>query len=374
MKRSTILVVDDEQSYLKTIANFLDSEAYKVVQATNGKVACKVAKQFRPDIIIMDWEMPEMNGIEAIEYFQTQEEIKNIPVIMATGVMTSATNLQTALDAGAVDYIRKPIEKIELIARINSTLKLSLSYQKIQKQSDRLEELNREKDGLISIVAHDLQSPLNQITALADVMLMMEKGDEVNLKKSLELVKYVTTNAGTLITDLMDINSLEQSGNKLVYAPVNVNDLIQELIEAFQHHIDQKQLKIECVLGENITLETDYVVLKRILSNLFSNAIKFSPMGRLIKVEAHAMNNVISFSIHDQAGGISSEDQKKMYQKFQRLSALPTAGEHSTGLGLAIVKSLVEKLKGSIELQSELGIGSIFTVSFNSQKPSVDSI
>ncbi|HAN78238.1 MAG TPA: hypothetical protein DCQ31_10945, partial [Bacteroidales bacterium] len=128
MEEATILIIDDEQSYLDTISKILQPKNYNILQAINGKMGCIVAEKFLPDIIIVDWEMPELNGIDTIKYLKSKPETQDIPIIMSTGIMTAVENLETALNAGAVDFLRKPIDAIELTARLNSMLKLARSY------------------------------------------------------------------------------------------------------------------------------------------------------------------------------------------------------------------------------------------------------
>ena len=162
MEKVTILVVDDEQFFLETIVDTLNSDEYKILQAKNGKVGLKIAEKFLPDIVITDWEMPEMNGIEMIKAFKKRKTLEEIPIIMCTGIMTSSKDLKIALNAGAVDYIRKPINKIELIARVNSALYISYSLKIIKKQKkDILFEKEKVDNLLLSIfprkVALDLK-------------------------------------------------------------------------------------------------------------------------------------------------------------------------------------------------------------------------
>lgn len=146
MSQYTILVADDEKMNLQTILLYLKESGknYKILSANNGEVACKVAESKLPDLVVIDWQMPVMSGIEAIRKLKSQDETKDIPIIMATGAMTSPENLQTALDAGAIDYIRKPIDKIELIARVQSALALSDSYKKIKEQNQQIKEKNHD--------------------------------------------------------------------------------------------------------------------------------------------------------------------------------------------------------------------------------------
>ena len=134
MQKKTILVIDDNREVVRFIAkNFKEYRPhYSVINAVNGKIGCQVAAQQQPDLIIMDWEMPEMNGIEATRKLKQMEETHNIPIVIATGVMTTSEDLQIALEAGAIDYVRKPIDFIELLARINTALRITEQNEKIR--------------------------------------------------------------------------------------------------------------------------------------------------------------------------------------------------------------------------------------------------
>jgi two-component system sensor histidine kinase/response regulator len=146
MNEHKILIIDDQPINIELIVKILEetNEPYTMYQAINGEMGYEVAKKIIPDLIITDWEMPGMTGIETIIKIKSDEATKNIPIIMASGVMISSENLRTALGAGAVDFIRKPIDKIELIARVRSILLLADSYKEIRRQKDELEENNRQ--------------------------------------------------------------------------------------------------------------------------------------------------------------------------------------------------------------------------------------
>jgi len=146
MNRHKILIIDDQPINIELIVKILEetNEPYTMYQAINGAMGYDVAKKVLPDLIITDWEMPGLTGIETIKQMKLDEITKNVPVIMASGVMISSENLSTALEAGAVDFIRKPIDKIELIARVRSILLLADSYKEISRQKDELEKNNRQ--------------------------------------------------------------------------------------------------------------------------------------------------------------------------------------------------------------------------------------
>ena len=146
MNKYKILIIDDQPINIKLIVKILEetNEPYTMYQAIDGEMGYDVAKKVVPDLIITDWEMPDLTGIETIRQMKLDDTTNNIPIIMASGVMISSENLRTALEAGAVDFIRKPIDKIELIARVRSILLLADSYKEIRRQKDELEKNNRQ--------------------------------------------------------------------------------------------------------------------------------------------------------------------------------------------------------------------------------------
>ncbi len=233
----------------------------------------------------------------------------------------------------------------------------------LQRQKEALEDLNREKDGLIGIVAHDLKSPLNKSLALIQ---MIETSGELNpsQQQAVDMIRKSNTDGTQLIRDLLELNSLEQVESKQEKAPVDAREVIENLAATFAPEAQRKQIQFHLQLPpESLTLHTHRLSLCRILENLISNALKFSNSGTSIQVEAIPSPNQLELRVHDQGPGISPQDQQKLFKKFQRLSAKPTGGENSTGLGLAITKSLVERLGGEIQVKSQLGKGTSFVVS-----------
>ncbi len=199
----TVLVADDEQGNLETFYRYLSGEGspYRILNAGNGQQAVAIAQKKMPDLVIMDWEMPVMDGIAAVKALKADESTYDIPVIMATGVMISPSHLETALGAGAVDFVRKPLDKTELLARMRSALALSLSYRKIKAQKAEIED--QKNRALASTTLHLLAKSeiLTEITAKLEKLYQDTPIDE---RKALREVLHLIRGNMSLDRDWQD--------------------------------------------------------------------------------------------------------------------------------------------------------------------------
>ncbi len=230
----------------------------------------------------------------------------------------------------------------------------------INEQNARHEEILRQRQQLISIVSHDLKGPFNRIFALAQLMGMGEPLTEqqaVYLKHIHQLV----ADGLSMVRNMVDTRKLE---GELELHPevVSLPELLEALVQQFRVLADKKKIVLHFEKPPPALFQTDRAMLNRVLENLISNAIKFSKEGKEIHVSAGSAPEAVSITVQDQAPGFTPEDQERMFKKFQKLSARPTAGETSTGLGLWIVKVLCERLGGQIELKTEPGVGSAFII------------
>jgi signal transduction histidine kinase len=232
---------------------------------------------------------------------------------------------------------------------------------KLSKRNTQLSELNYEKDTLMSIVAHDLKSPLNRLNGLVN---LMELEEDLDTEKAtyIKLLKDATHTGLDLINDLLDVHMLEENV-KPNYSNFDISLFLFDKVKEFNAQAEAKNifLSITKVQNEVVRLDADY--LARIMDNLISNAIKFSNGHSLVEISALKEGDRILISVKDQGPGFSAADRELLFQKFKKLSARPTAGETSNGLGLAIVKILVERLNGQVSLVSEPGRGSEFLIS-----------
>jgi signal transduction histidine kinase/ligand-binding sensor domain-containing protein len=239
----------------------------------------------------------------------------------------------------------------------------------LKQKSEALEDRNREKTGMINIVAHDLKAPLNKIKGLMGLIKMTSTFSE----EQQEYVSYIDrsiSQGDQLIRDLLDIHSFEHENSKLELAEVDLVKTLTEWQQSISGQLHQKNQTLDSRidLKEGFTISTDPHKLIRVLDNLVTNASKFSERGKTIHLKVWQNGESIMFSFRDEGPGISEADQKKLFKRFQKLTARPTAGENSSGLGLSIIKVLLEKLGGTISVNSKLGEGTEFIVSLPTSK------
>lgn len=237
--------------------------------------------------------------------------------------------------------------------------------EEINSQNEQLQELDKEKNSMIRIVAHDLKAPLNRVLGLSELInLEVERLSEAQIKY-LNLIRRVAADGTALIQNLLDFRAIEERSLKVEMAEVNIPELLNDLLVGFKEPAEKKGIHLSFINESGInemTIVSDSGFLNRVFDNLISNAIKFSPLNKNVYIRLKDNHSKIYIAIQDEGVGISKEDFGKLFKKFQKLSARPTAGESSTGLGLSIVKTLLNQINGEIYVESVVGEGTTFTV------------
>ncbi len=359
-KKPVLLVADDKPDNLKVIKEILnhEQEQYILITVPNGKLLVEVALKKLPDLIITDWEMPEMNGLEATRLLKQHESTKDIPVLMYTGIMTSPQNLQMALEAGAIDFIRKPLDATELLARVQSMLHLGESYNKIKAQKEELENLNDLKNKLLSIISHDVRSPLN---TLKGVLFLFENNAlaQDELQQITTSVKQQVQHLNHFLENLLRWVHQQQGDVQPKFEKVVLKNLILDTIELLDSIAHNKKVTIEWQLDETLMIWADEEMIKLVVRNLLANAIKFCKEGDKITIIAQSAATHAIVSVIDTGEGIDETVLPTLFG-VGHLSSKGTKDEVGTGIGLTLCKEFVEKNGGSISVSSQKGKGSHF--------------
>jgi len=362
--RSHVLVVDDIPKNLQVVGTLLRNAGYELMPATNGADSLEGARMHLPDLILLDLMMPEMDGLEVCRRLKADPLTQPIPVIFLTA-SNEMEHLVKGFEVGAVDYVTKPFNPPELLARVRTHLELKHARDTIVRHGQELTQLNEEKNEFMGIAAHDLRSPLNAVKGYTEMIREDPAMEQRERDELLDRIHSATTGMAEMVQNLLDANRIERGELRLHLVPTDLSALAGSVTEAQRPCAAAKQqtLHLEAT-AVSVTAPVDPNVMVQVLENLVSNAVKYSPPGRDIFVRLKKAATSARVEVRDEGPGLSAEDQKKLFGKFARLSAKPTGGEHSTWLGLSIVKKLVEAMNGRVWCESQPGQGATFIVEF----------
>ena len=359
-----ILVVDDSPDNLFLIQSILEEEGYQITLAKNGRDALEVVEKHQPSLVLLDVMMPGMDGFEVTQRIRGNPHLPFIPILLITAY--DQPSVVKGLDGGADDFIRKPVEVDELLARVRCLLRLKHSV-------DERDHIAREREDFVSRLTHDLRTPLVAADRMLELMQEGALGElESPMMEALATMARSNHNLLEMVNTLLEVYRYEAGAKHLHFSGVELNGLVTEVIEELQPLTTSKGLSLNLHYGEELNnggsvytrVLGDRLELRRVLTNLIGNALKFTSKGKVdvtLKLDTGNLNgNTTSLvvEIEDTGPGISSEEQKNLFERFRR-------GSHSSsgsGLGLHLSRRILETHQGSIEVKSEVGKGSLFTV------------
>ncbi|MBN1564229.1 MAG: hybrid sensor histidine kinase/response regulator [Anaerolineae bacterium] len=366
-RQAKILMVDDVPSNLIALSDMMTTFGYGVEKARDGRSTLEAVKANPPDLILLDINMPDMNGYEVCEKLKADPATRDIPVIFISA-LSETENIVRGFEIGGVDYITKPFQYREVVARVQNQLMLVYQRRQIEalRAQDRqyFESLNRMKDQFIRMATHDLRNPLNVILGYTHVLDRLEvaESDKPLLNQSVENIRDSVDKMRTLVTDMLDLAQLE-TGSHLSLSAVVLNDFLQKCLTSFHVLASQEQIELvyEAPPGDAcITIDESYMA--RVVDNLVANAIKYSPPKSKVTVRAWIKGGCTSIEVQDTGIGIPKADLPHLFDAFYRVQNAGSEQVEGSGLGLSIVKTIVEQHGGQITVQSKTGQGSTFRV------------
>ncbi len=356
-KKGVVLVVDDTPANLSVITAMLNHGGYEVRPAINGEVALRALAAKLPDLVLLDINMPGIKGYEVCRRIKADARTQHIPVIF----LSAADNLEDKVEAfrvGGVDYVTKPFQVEEVMARVNSQVMLAQQRQKI-------ETLMSFKDELLRTVSHDLKNPLHNIMGYTDMLMENIQAGAVDIADSLAIVERIRRSSDVmyhLVVTLLDLDRLE-GGIRLEIRPTSLNQLLEDVFGQHQLAAENKRITLEMQQHDAAyVVPVDPARFAQALSNLVSNAIKYTPEGGNVAVVFGHQDNKIIIRIMDTGYGIPEDALPNLFKKFYRVNTVQHRREEGTGLGLSIVKAIVDLHGGDITVESEPGKGSVFNV------------
>jgi len=361
-KLMNILIAEDDAATRKMVAECMKKKGFNVFEASNGIEAFTSMIDQQINIAVLDWMLPGMTGIEVCRKIRKKMETSYVFIIMLTA-KTEKNELLEGFAAGVDEYITKPVNFQELIARIKVGKRIVELEQKLKEKQKELSVNNERKNQFIGITAHDLRNPVISIRGFSELLLKDSKDLTEEQREFLHIIHSTSRNMLAMINDLLDISRIESGKLKISQKQGSLNKLIIERIRLLSLQATKKHITIHKELSNTPEILFDPQRLGQAVDNLISNAIKFAPIGSSVYLNLQQDENTVKFSVSDEGPGIPAEEQHLLFSEFHRLSIQPTAGETSTGLGLAIAKKIIEAHDGFIEFESQEGLGSTFSLS-----------
>jgi len=349
-----LLVVDDQESNIQVVGAALGKLGFEILPATSGLQVFQRLAARRPDLILLDLLMPEMDGFEVCRRIRANPNWAEIPIVFLSSADDKELIVR-ALESGGVDYITKPFNQAELVTRVRTHLAL-------KRARDELKQLAEDRDELLGILTHDFKNHLGGMDMSAQ--LLRDRTEAMADPKLRLMAENISRSSSQMLAFVKQFlaNASADHGVQVQTEPINLSDAAARAVQQHQEAARHKHLDLKVVLPPNGSLvQADGAALNQVLDNLLSNAIKFSPPGKQIRLTVSPPGaRYVECQVQDEGPGFSQEDKARMFRRYGRLSARPTGGEPSTGLGLSIVKKLVLAMQGELACETTPGSGTTF--------------
>ncbi len=366
VSQATIMVVDDNPANLKLLQEMLQAKSYRVAAFPGGAMALNAAAKNPPDLILLDINMPGMNGLEVCERLKTDEALKEIPVLFISALTETSDKIK-AFSAGGVDYVTKPFECEEVLARVETHIALRRSRMEILRKNQeldasytKLKQLEELREALTHMIVHDLRSPLSGIVGYLD-LLHAETAESLSEEHRdfLLRAKAAATELTVRINTVLDVNRLEEGAMPLNLVTVDIVELARKAIASLGGQSLDRHILLEPPKSA-VQARCDRDLIERVFANLLHNAVKFSPEHSTVRVAIEPGESVVRVAVRDEGPGVPPEYRSAVFEKFKQVEAWKEGQRRGTGLGLAFCKLAVEAHGGSIGVDCPASGGSIF--------------
>jgi len=358
-KAPHVLVVDDEAVNRELLCDLLEIHGYESTEAEDGESALAQVAACAPDTILLDVMMPGLDGFEVCRRLKAEPDTAAIPVLLVTA-LSGRDNRLKGIEAGANDFLTKPIDAQDVVLRVRNAVRLKGLYDQVRDNYEQLRKLEQLRDNLTHMIVHDMRSPL---TGLAGHLQLLEMGagnrldeeDKEDLQNALTAANMLTD----MVSSLLDVSRLEAGEMPLNSGMIALPDVVTEALGTLGALVRKCRIAWE-PLSSPVQAFCDPEVTRRIVANLVANSLKFTPGGGEVLVTVSCGDGVARIDVRDNGPGIPPEFREKIFEKFGQVSIRNTGTKYSTGLGLTFCKLATEAQGGAIGVDSVLGEGSTF--------------
>lgn len=357
-----VLIVDDVVSNVLLLKILLANEKFQVCTASNGKDCIEISRKEHPDLILLDVMMPDLNGFDTAVILKKGEDTKDIPIIFLTALNTPQ-DLVHGFQVGASDFLTKPFNKEELVMRVTQQISLVAAKRIIEQQNQELRATLNNRDKMYSVIAHDLRSPMASIRMVLNLVVASTSPETVGeeIYNLLDQANRESEEVHDLLDNLLKWTKSQTGRLNVVKQELELNDIIPGVVEIFDNIAATKHIKLELKSeSDSLKVEADNDMLKTVVRNFLSNAIKFSPADSTIEITMTKENEFAKVSVRDHGVGIASDRLDSIFHKGE--TTYGTGGEEGSGLGLQLCQDFARKNGGDCTVESIEGEGSTFSV------------
>lgn len=370
----TILAVDDIATNIMLLKAVLSRAKYKIVTASGGFEALEKVAAVNPDLILLDIMMPDLDGYEVLQRLKADPAHEDIPVIFLTA-LHNPEDIVKGFKFGASDYISKPFNHEELITRVAHHIYLAAAQRTILQQRDELQATVEARDKMYSVIAHDLRSPIGTLKMVFNMLSINLSVDQIG-EDSFEMISMgnnITENTFMLLDNLLKWTKSQTGRMNTVFQEVDISEVVLFASKMSDVMAQVKNIEVEYDIPEPITVSCDVDMVKTIMRNLMSNAIKYSQEGGKIVVSVRETPTHAAISVRDNGIGIKEEDIAKLLNPETHYTTYGTKNEEGSGLGLQLVQDLTLRNGGELTIESKEGEGSTFTFTIAKEQPKQES-
>ena len=355
-----ILIVDDVVSNVLLLKILLSNEKFQVCTANCGNMCIEQAKSEKPDLILLDVMMPDISGFDTAVILKKDPELRDIPIIFLTA-LNSPADLVKGFQVGASDFLSKPFNKEELIVRVMHQITLVAAKRLIEKQNRELMATINNRDKMYSVIAHDLRSPMASIRMVLNLVVASTSPELVGaeLFELLDKANKESEEVHDLLDNLLKWTKSQTGRLNVVLRDLDLNDIIPGVVDIFEVIASTKKIHLS-YSGCSTIVRADNDMLKTIVRNFMSNAIKFSPEDSTIEITVLSDSDFAKISVRDHGVGIASDRIGTIFHKGE--TTYGTGGEEGSGLGLQLCQDFARKIGGDVMVESAEGQGSTFSV------------